>query len=54
MHFLPLIPAKAGIHKRLEERRLAWQKLGPRLRGDERTIAIAAPFRLANLSMGVP
>jgi hypothetical protein len=31
----PLIPAKAGIQKRLEHP-FTWQKLGPRFRGDER------------------
>jgi hypothetical protein len=40
MRFFPLIPAKAGIQPKEKWRatraHVAWQKLGPRFRGDER------------------
>jgi hypothetical protein len=38
----PLIPAKAGIQQREKARLLAWQKLDPRIRGDERIGLIRA------------
>jgi hypothetical protein len=39
MYLFPLIPAKAGIQLKengATRAHIAWQKLGPRFRGDER------------------
>jgi len=46
MRSLPLIPAKAGIQQQAKMRRLIWQKLDPRLRGDERPLKIATGTQL--------